>query len=295
MDESISKIHVFPSLPATPDYGKKQVRNFATSLPTIPDEPHPYSPILYTFRVPDKWPKLLPYLRVRTPPFYLQLDHSIAVIWCLFCPSAKKSLGIAQLQWAMSFLRSIYNKYNERPKDVQICIDAIQDYLVELYADVSFKLDALKNMEKAQREEEEAPVETEIPFSINYSDLLPKFDSLTESALAGGQLVNIDDVYRQEVEGLKDIAGAESVELMTSKSREAAIDYLNETRNKHLKNLVKEAERLKSLENLLSVISTDRDTPQTNTESMLLSLLRKDESSDINDTADLNNTTNNDQ
>ncbi|KAK9877296.1 hypothetical protein WA026_017688 [Henosepilachna vigintioctopunctata] len=281
MDESISKIHVFPSLPVSPEIRNKKVRNFATYLPTVPDEPGPYNPILYTFRVPSKWPKMLAYLRVRTPPFYLQLDHTIAVIWCMFSPTAKKSLGIAQLQWALSFLKSIFNKNNERPKDIQHCIDAILDYIIELYADISNKLDSLKNMEKSQREEEEAPVATDIPFSINYSELLPKFDRLTESALAGGNLVNTDDIYRQEVEGLKEIVGTDSVDLISSKSREAAIDYLNDTLMKHIRNMTKEAERVKSLENLLSVITADTGVSKSKVENMVLSLLRQNDSSDI--------------
>lgn len=85
--------------------------------------------------------------------------------------------------------------------------------------------------------------------------------------------------------------------ISASKSREAAIDYLNETRNKHLKNVSKEIERIRSLDNLLTVITTESDvTDKTN--SILLSLMQQDESSDINtsdlqtgnESSDINNT-----
>lgn len=89
---SISKIHVYPSLPATP-HTKKNVENYATALPVIPDEAQTFNPILYTFRIPENWPRMLTHVRVRSPPFYLMLDHAIAVIWCLFCPNVKKTLG----------------------------------------------------------------------------------------------------------------------------------------------------------------------------------------------------------
>ncbi|XP_045474123.1 uncharacterized protein LOC123680330 [Harmonia axyridis] len=280
MDESISKIHVYPSLPATP-YSKKNIQNYATALPVIPDEAAPFSPILYTFRIPDRWPKMLSHLKVKSPPFYLQLDHAIAVVWCMFCPTAKKTLGIAQIHWALSFLNSLNNRKHERPKDVMLCIDAMEDYLIELYADLSNKLDPLKNMEKSQREEEEAPVATELPFSMNYSEMLPIVQHVTESELSGGPLSNFDDVFRREMEGLKEVAGSESVELMTSKSREAAIDYLNDTRSRHLRNVSKEIERIRSLDNLLHVINpNDEDADRTN--SLLMALLRQDESSDVN-------------
>lgn len=44
------------------------------------------------------------------------------------------STGIAQLQWALNFLNSIKNQYGEQPKDISLCIQAIQDQLLDTYA-----------------------------------------------------------------------------------------------------------------------------------------------------------------
>lgn len=57
------------------------------------------------------------------------------MIWCLFSkqPPAKP-LGIAQLQWALNFLKGIKNQNGEQPKDILLCIQAIQDQLLETYA-----------------------------------------------------------------------------------------------------------------------------------------------------------------
>lgn len=119
------------------------------------------------------------------------------------------------MHWALSFLYSLKNRKHERPKDVQLCIDAMEDYLIELYADLSNKLEPLKKMELTQREEEESPISTEIPFSLNYKEMLPAVQHWKESALAGGQLVNADEIFRREMEELKEIAGTDSVELMS--------------------------------------------------------------------------------
>lgn len=42
--------------------------------------------------------------------------------------------GIGQLQWALSFLKGITNSRGEYPKDVAICIQAVEDELVSGYA-----------------------------------------------------------------------------------------------------------------------------------------------------------------
>lgn len=39
-----------------------------------------------------------------------------------------------QLHWALNFLRGIHNKGGLHPKDVEICIQAIEDQLIDQYA-----------------------------------------------------------------------------------------------------------------------------------------------------------------
>lgn len=64
---------------------------------TLPDDVFSkYKPTPYTFRVP-KSSNIANELTVgyaRPPPFYVQLDHTLAVIWSLFSPETmEKPLG----------------------------------------------------------------------------------------------------------------------------------------------------------------------------------------------------------
>lgn len=72
----------------------------------------------------------------RCPPFHLQLDHTLAVVWCLFSEKqgGTPPLGIAQLQWALNFLRVVRTQDGEQPKDVALCIQTVQDKLLDHYA-----------------------------------------------------------------------------------------------------------------------------------------------------------------
>lgn len=45
-------------------------------------------------------------------------------------------LGIAQLQWALSFLKGVKNSKGSHPKDVAICMQAIEDELIAGYAEM---------------------------------------------------------------------------------------------------------------------------------------------------------------
>lgn len=38
------------------------------------------------------------------------------------------------MQWALNFLKGIYNRKGEHPKDVEVCIQACQDQLIDQYA-----------------------------------------------------------------------------------------------------------------------------------------------------------------
>lgn len=64
-------------------------------LPTINRKPEKYIPIPYTFRFPNN----VSITKKNTviagcPPFYVQLDHALAVVWTLFSKDATdKPLG----------------------------------------------------------------------------------------------------------------------------------------------------------------------------------------------------------
>lgn len=168
---------------------------------------------MYTFRIPlaSLYAPIKNGL-VKCPPFYLLLDHTLAVIWTLFtkCAVPKelgnlivncynviiieivKIAGIVQLQWALGFLRTIHNTRGEYTKDVQLCIIAIEDQLIELYADM---VDEVKKIPKKKKscssccKKSSTTVESVediditlkqnyvkkcIPFSINYNELLKR-------------------------------------------------------------------------------------------------------------------------
>lgn len=97
-----------------------------------------YVPMPYIFRTANT-PRMKEVKQIPTkcPPYYLQLDHALAVIWLLYSKTeVRRPLGIVQLQWALNFLQGIYNRKGEHPKDVALCIQQIEDHLIEQYADM---------------------------------------------------------------------------------------------------------------------------------------------------------------
>ncbi|GJQ75661.1 hypothetical protein Trydic_g17736 [Trypoxylus dichotomus] len=95
-----------------------------------------YTPMPYIFRTPNpnssREVKKVP---TKCPPYALQLDHTLAVVWILYSKKeVKRPMGIVQLQWAHNFLRGIYNRRGEHPKDVALCLQQIEDQLIEQYA-----------------------------------------------------------------------------------------------------------------------------------------------------------------
>lgn len=96
-----------------------------------------YTPMPYIFRTYDPHMKEVKNVPTRCPPYHIHLDHTLAVIWILFSKTeVKRPLGIVQLQWALNFMDGIYNRRGEHPKDVALCIQQIQDELIEQYADI---------------------------------------------------------------------------------------------------------------------------------------------------------------
>ena len=108
-----------------------------------PEEPKPirrvsrgdgFNPQLYNFRLQhkDQGP------RVRSPPFHVQLDHTIAVLWCLYNNSSITP-DVGHLQWAKHFLQRIRNHHGDMPKDVEIVVKAIEESMLAMYAALSRK------------------------------------------------------------------------------------------------------------------------------------------------------------
>lgn len=107
------------------------------------------------------------------------------------------------MHWALGFLRNLHNVNGEYTKDVKLCIDTIEEESIKLYAEMvdeiahipkskksrsccckkkssTSKVDSAKtsdnDIENATLQE--AYVPKQIPFSINYSDLVRKYPEL---------------------------------------------------------------------------------------------------------------------
>ncbi|KAJ9594939.1 hypothetical protein L9F63_013755 [Diploptera punctata] len=103
----------------------------------LPPVVQSFVPLLYNFRLPGGSRSSL----AETPPFWLLLDHAVGVIWALFSPEQKSKLGVSDLHWALEFLKGIKPSRGEHPKDVKLCINAIEDKLIELFAKTTSKTD----------------------------------------------------------------------------------------------------------------------------------------------------------
>lgn len=95
------------------------------------------------------------------------------------------------MQWALAFLRNVRNTKGEYSKDVKLCIQAIEDQLLELYAEM---VDEVKKIPKKKKScstcckkssstgsvddvditLKQNYIKKNVPFSINYVDLLKR-------------------------------------------------------------------------------------------------------------------------
>ncbi|KAJ8941838.1 hypothetical protein NQ318_005121, partial [Aromia moschata] len=192
--------------------------HYLTRLPVLEEKKAPYVPMTYTFRVKPTTNRVkLSTLFGRTPPFYLLLDHTIAVIWGIFgngeydCP-----LGIAQLQWALLFLKTIHTRKGDCPPDVQLCIDAIEKILVDQYADLSTEISNLDRLNRTVHYIDGAlgsttMISQTLPFSLNYAEMMSKTPQDKQSDLE--KTISITSTEAEEqLEFLKKSAGVESIE-----------------------------------------------------------------------------------
>lgn len=98
------------------------------------------------------------------------------------------------MQWALGFFRNVRNTKGEYTRDVQVCIQAIEDQLLELYADMVNELNKVPKRKKScsscckksgsatstgsgideNVSMKQNYIKKQIPFSINYVELLKK-------------------------------------------------------------------------------------------------------------------------
>ncbi|KAF7272201.1 uncharacterized protein LOC143205254 [Rhynchophorus ferrugineus] len=255
---TINKIHVRIGKPFPMHSKQGNWVNCLSSLPTIPEKQANYVPMPYTFRLPPApKPTHVKNVVAKSPPFHLLLDHTIAVIWMVFSNETYDSpLGIVQLQWALAFLKTIYSKSGERPKDVELCIEVIEDQLIEQYAGMAKQLSQMDKINDSSHYADGAfgsktVVVQTFPFSKNYADLVEKLgekqaDDVPSITSAAAQ---------EELENLKKAAGVESMEKLDSVSREKAVNVLKIWHHEQTGKIKEEMKKLKSIEEQIQQVN----------------------------------------
>ncbi|XP_066245920.1 uncharacterized protein [Euwallacea similis] len=253
---TITKVHVRPGKPFnTETTVTTNWTNCLTNLPVIPEKPSKYIPMPCTFRLPraSKFTQVKNVM-TRCPPFHLLVDHTIAVIWMIFSPEQYKSpLGIAQLHWALHFLKTIYLRNGDRPKDVELCIDNIEEMLMEQYAMLNLELGKIDKINESSHCADKVcgsnNVSTQkFSFSVNYEKLVAKlgeFEMEEESSLTFQEA-------QLELDNLKNAAGVKSLEKLDLVSRKKATDLLNVWYNKQKSKINEEMRKLKSIQDQIN-------------------------------------------
>nr|CAI5817693.1 unnamed protein product [Callosobruchus analis] len=201
-----------------PPTAEKGTSEKFSSVPVLPSKPGEYSPIPYTFRVPTlNSPIKIKNLRSKCPPYYLLLDHTIAVLWLLFASKEYNSpLGISQLQWALSFLRTVKTRNGDYPKDIAVAINAVEQILVNNYSDLAAEMTNIKRLDEAIKYSEGAfgssqMITKELPFSPNYAEMFTKSPAVQAAAVAKSmtsaknKAINVLKMWKtDQVEKIKD-------------------------------------------------------------------------------------------
>ncbi|KAF2899199.1 hypothetical protein ILUMI_06986 [Ignelater luminosus] len=162
----------------------KAVSSTSTTLTSVTSKSAIYKPIPYVFRIPSNLISLADgHNTAKCPPFFIQLDHALAVVWTIFSKEKmEKPLGVAQLQWALSFLKGIRNKQGKHPRDIAICIEAMEDALLQQYAAMADTVKLTDENSFIQSKPtlsthtiasnaEKSLVTQKLPFSVNYAEM----------------------------------------------------------------------------------------------------------------------------
>lgn len=214
--------------------------------------PKEYTPIPYTFRLPND-STVYPGGKgiAKCPPFYVQLDHTLAVVWSLFSekPTAKP-LGVAQIQWALTFLKGIKNSKGDHPPDILVCIEVMEEALIKQYADMA---DAMKSLKpngtvsaSAVSQATPSKISQEQPsFSINYTEMAKCKWTPSERTLVATTDFN-------------ELSATEKIVTSTpkkgSRNNSEVVEFLRSFRKEQISKVEDEVKRLKCIETYISNI-----------------------------------------
>lgn len=124
------------------------------------------------------------------------------------------------MQWALAFLKTIHTRQGDHPKDVQTCIDVIENILIDQYASLSQDIYGVTKLDETVRYVDgalgtQSMVMKSIPFSLNYAEMMNK----CPTAIAGreSKLSMTSAEAKDELENIKKAAGVQSIENLGKK------------------------------------------------------------------------------
>ncbi|XP_031358973.1 uncharacterized protein LOC116182579 isoform X1 [Photinus pyralis] len=214
--------------------------------------PKEYTPIPYTFRLPND-STVYPGGKgiAKCPPFYVQLDHTLAVVWSLFSEKpTEKPLGVAQIQWALSFLKGIKNTKGDPPPDIFVCIEVMEEALIKQYADMADAMKSLKPNEtvSASAVSQTTPskiLQEQKSFSINYTEMVKYKGTPSERTL-------VPTPDSNELSAMEKIVT--STPNKGSRTNNEVAQFLRSFRKEQISKVEEEVKRLKCIETYISNI-----------------------------------------
>ncbi|XP_018579115.1 uncharacterized protein LOC108917139 [Anoplophora glabripennis] len=255
---SIAKVQIKPGKTIDPNQEESAIY-YLSRLPVLKERAAPYVPMPYSFRVSASCNRIkIQNMWGRCPPFHLLFDHTIAVLWLLFSPKDYNCpLGISQLQWALAFLKTIHTRQGDHPKDVQICIDLIENILLDQYADLAKDLTGITKLDQTVHYVDgalgtQSMVVKTMPFSLNYEEMINKCPATVASKDSKLSMTSAE--AKDELENIKKAAGVQSIENLDTVSKHRAINVLKAWKTDQLEKIRGELRRLRSIEDKMKDI-----------------------------------------
>ncbi|KAI4485612.1 hypothetical protein M0802_012674 [Mischocyttarus mexicanus] len=138
-------------------------------------------------------------------------DHVFGVIWLLFSKKQiKSSPSIPQLHWCLKFLQELQNKDGTYTDDINLCIQTIQDNLIEQYIKLGI---SLKNTNKSIQNREQL-------MSISTSTLKPNklelINNKIENQILQDELTNEDEMGERSMIDSKEFKQLDDIKTISN-------------------------------------------------------------------------------